>query len=1154
MSHLKKVKKLIPVLLVFFFVKNLTAQVVINEIMSNNQSTILDDNGKYSDWIEFYNPTGSPVDIDGYYLSDNADSLRKWEFPPFVIPAFGFRTVWCSGLDDLIGANIHTNFSIDVQGENIYFSDQSGNVIDNVSSVPLPADKSYGRFPDGGSFNFLSEPSYHATNNAAATISGLIPDAPEFSVPGGFYTTDQNITLTHTDPTVTIHYTLDGSDPTEFSPVYSTPINVHSRVGEPNYYSMIRTCYNVHFFLPDWTAPPLEVFKCSIVRARAFKTGFFPGPIKTFSYFIDPNMFSRYGNLPVVSLVSDPKNLFNDTTGIYVPGINYQPSTFHANYYLDWDKPANIEMYMPGGVAAFNGNFKISINGQSSPSSPQKGINVTASTDYGPAKIDYPLFENTNGPAKYINKFDKIKLRAWGSDRKETLFRDAFCATMMERSGLDIEAYRPCVVFIDGEYWGLQEMRERNRNGEYLQSHYLIDAKNPGFDILDGAGNTVIEGNSAHWDAMVGFMNSNSMGVQPNYDYIKTQLDVNSFMLSYMSSIYFARGDWPDQNEAKWRAEIPGSKWRWLQWDMDNTTGYYLNPWYDMFNLVLNGSRGYGPSDILSQLLVNQGFRNDFINLFADYINTEYLPGITTFRVNATKDELAPDYPEMRDRWQTNYNWYAKISDMITWLNQRPQFVQQQLVSTFALNGMFNMTMDVSDSMKGFVKVNTIKLDRNTTRLTQLTYPWTGVYFNGVPIPVIAKALPGYKFIEWLPTHDTAQTMYVNLYQDTTITAVFDIDPNYIPVVQPVINEAMSANDSTIADNYGEYDDWLEIFNPGSDTIDLAGYYLTDNMILPTRFLFKGGTDSTKIPPQGHLLVWIDNDTEEGILHTNFKFNSNGDFVALIEPDGETVADSISFGHLNDDVSVGRSYDGGPVYILFQVSTPGATNEVIGNEYIAINEIQTVNVSTIADNYGQYDQWVELYNPSLDTVDLAGWKISNDPNNSIVYTFPHGNDSTKIAPGGFMLLWADQESSQGLLHMNFTLQSQGCLTLYKSNFAFTDSVCYTTMNGDESYGRISDGNIQWMHFAIPTPDSNNVDLTTVDENINSRIENFAVFPNPVKDNNLYLTKPATFDITDVLGRKLLYIRNSNYCDISSLESGMYFVTLKSEFSIPFIKQ
>ena len=452
----------------------------------------MDDFSKYSDWIEFYNPTASPINLIGFYLSDNPDSLKKWMIPTCIVPAFGFKTLWCTGVNDTNGNNLHTNFSIDTEGETIFFSDSGGSVVDNIASIPLVPDKTYGRLPDGAAFAYLSFPTYRATNNTAIIVNGIITEAPTFDIPGGFYTIDQNISLSHSDPTVEIHYTLVGSDPIETSPIFSTPINVHSRAGEANYYSMIRTCYNVHFYLPDWNPPPLEVYKCNVVRARAIKSGYFSGPIQTYTYFIDPAIFSRYGNLPVVSLVSDPKNLFNDTTGIYVPGINYVPNTYQANYYLDWDRTANIEMYMPGGLQAFNGNYKISINGQSSPSSPQKGLNVTSSKDYGPSKIDYPVFKNTPGKAKFINKFDKVKLRAWGSDRGKALFRDGFCAKLFEKTDLDIEAYQLCVVFVDGEYWGLHEMRERNRNGEYYASHYLIDKKNPGYDILDGAGNTVI--------------------------------------------------------------------------------------------------------------------------------------------------------------------------------------------------------------------------------------------------------------------------------------------------------------------------------------------------------------------------------------------------------------------------------------------------------------------------------------------------------------------------------------------------------------------------------------------------------------------------------------------------------------------------------------
>ena len=1129
------------ILLLLLFCNFAHGQLFINEVMSNNQNAFPDNDGDYSDWIEIYNGGSSSVNLNGYYLSDNPDSIQKWRIPSILLNPYTFTTIWCSGKNKF-GTNKHTNFSIDSQGETVFLSDPFLNVVDNISPLILPPNVTYGRLPDGSSnLGLLSSPTFRSSNNTATFLSGTINDLPLFSIPGGFYTTAQSISLTHPDPLATIHYTLDGSDPTINSPIFSAPISVQSRTGELNYYSLFRTCYKVHFFLPDWNPPASEVFKCSVIRAKAFRSGYSASPIQTQSYFIDPSMQTRYGNLPVVSIVSDPKNLFNDTTGIYVPGINYSPGTFQANYYESWDRPANIEMYLSGGSNAFNGNFKININGQSSPSSPQKGINVNASVDFGPAKINYPLFETTNAKVNQIQKFDKIKFRAWGSDRNYALFRDAYCESFMTKTDLDIEAYRPVVVFLNGEYWGLQEMRERNRNPEYYESHYLIDKKNPGFDILDGSGNAVLTGDAVHWDAMINFINLNSMSDPTNYAYIKTQMDVQSFMLNYLHSIYFARGDWPDQNEGKWRPHTPSGKWKWMQWDMDNTVAYYLNPWYDMFNLVLNGSRGYGPSELFNSMLQSEEFKTDFINLMADYMNTEFLPALAQSRVDQMRNELLPFFNEYQDRWQVNYNWQNQTDSMKWWVGNRPQYIKQQIQSTFNSPSVRNLQLDVSDTVKGNIKVNSILLDQNTTRLNVNTFPWTGQYFQDFLVPIEAIAKPRYRFVAWLPSNDTNKQILINLTRDTSLIALFDLDPNYRFLLPPVINEVMSSNATTIADNYGDYDDWLEIYNPNGDTIDLAGYYLTDNLVLPTRFQIRAAVDSAKIPPHGFLLIWMDDDTEQGILHANFKFSSTGDYIALVDPDGETIVDSVRFQSLLSDISYGCTYDASTQFTTFQTPTPGATNAaIVIPENLFINELQTMNFSTVQDNYNEYNQWIEIYNPNLDTVDLAGWKITDDPAAINVYTFPLNNDSTKIPPMGFKMLWSDFDLNQGIFHLNFSLQQSDCVWLYKTHDILSDSICYSGLTLDHSYGRITDGNQTWMHFSIPTPDSNNADLSVGIKYITWK-ENLYAYPNPISGDLVYFNRSISFVLYDLVGRELAFAQNQTQFDFSPFEMGLYFI-------------
>lgn len=1090
-----KLKKLIylifPTIITSSGVK---AQIIINEIMSNNISTMLDEDVDYSDWIELYNAGSSSVNLNNYKLSDDIDSLSKWRIPSINLPAGQYRIIWCSGKDKT-GSELHTNFSLKASGESIFLSNSSGTVIDNVTFPFLPADKSYGRLPNGGtSLDYLSLASPGASNNNAQSIAGAVTLLPVFSIPGGLYTTSQDVILSCQDPSGVVRYTTDGSDPTEVSPAYSAPVNVHSRAGEANFYSMIRTGYANHSYLPDWQPPVGEVYKCCVIRARVFKTGYYPGPVITQTYFVDPNIFTRYGSLPFVSVVSDPKNLFNDTTGIYVPGLTYQATQDHGNYHNGWHRPANIEMYLPNGSCAFNGNFEISIGGESSQSSPQKALNVNASSDFGPEEVYYPVFENTPGRAKYIQHFDKIKLRSWGTDRRKGLLHDAFCNSFMYNTDIDYAAYQPCVLFIDGEYWGLQEIRERNRESSYFEEHYLIDQDNPGFDILKGGDDDVEEGDAVHWDAMMDYINSHPMTSSSSYNYVKTQMDVDNFMLDYMFSIYLARGDWPDQNEAKWRPKIPGGKWKWIQWDMDNTVANNLTPWFDMFDQVLVGNANYGPSPLLVKLIDNTEFKNKFINLFADYMNTVFLPTIAQAHLDEKVNELMPYIQEFKDRWQLNYTWQDRLDSMEWWLNKRPKYVKEHIMDDFSAGDTLALTLNVSDTAKGKIKVNTILLDGNTPRLTTQTYPWTGKYFENIPVPLTAIPNPGYRFVKWLPSNNTNSTILYNLSSNATVTAMFDVDTNYVPEVLPVINEVMSANASAVQDNYGDYDDWVEIYNPGNDTLNLAGYYMTDHLVLPTRFSFLPGNDSTKIPPHGHLLVWMDDDTEQGILHAPFKLNSSGDFIALIAPDGETIIDSVSFGSLPINTSYGRRHDGADTYIVFTISTPASENWIYTTENILINELQPDNLNTYFDNYNEADPWIELYNPNPDTISVEGWRISDNLSGNPSFRFGYDNDSLKIPPYGFRVIWADGQNDQGVIHTDFQISSTGCISLYKPGQILSDSICYSAIYQDNSYGRISDGNPVWMNFTVPTPDSNNTDLASGDIYINElQTENTSTF-------------------------------------------------------------
>jgi len=363
----------------------------------------------------------------------------------------------------------------------------------------------------------------------------------------GFYTTEQVLEIAVQDVSATIRYTLNGDEPDESSPLYTIPLSLKSRVGEANVFSEIRTNLDPYHWLPDWIPPAGEVFKANVVRARAFRSGYEPSDIATLTCFVDEAIHQRYPTLPVISLVSDSKHLFDYQTGIYVPGATHiSGRESSGNYFQDWEKTSHIAFFEPGGQLGFAQDVGLSIQGGTSPASPQKGLHIIARSAYGKNRIDYPIFKNDPSKAKELTEYKRFIIRAWGSLITGSLFNDAYAHRLMANSDLDIQAYQPAIVFINGEYWGIHELREANKNSWYYQYHYGIDRDNPGFDLLHHTTNSglpyafVDEGDAQHWNSMMSFVKANDMKRPENYEYLKTQMDSDNFIAYMWHCLYVA--------------------------------------------------------------------------------------------------------------------------------------------------------------------------------------------------------------------------------------------------------------------------------------------------------------------------------------------------------------------------------------------------------------------------------------------------------------------------------------------------------------------------------------------------------------------------------------------------------------------------------------
>ncbi|MFM7374511.1 MAG: lamin tail domain-containing protein, partial [Chthoniobacterales bacterium] len=320
-------------------VNSTPAAVYINEVQSTNTG-LPDQHGQLLDWVELYNPGGSSFDLSGYYLSDSLSNKLKYQFPNgTTIPAGSYLLVWCGNATDgpvtspyNVGQIRTTAFAISSGGEPIVLTAPDGTtIVDQFVSLAIgtsgtPAvGRSLGR-GTGASFDtlyFYTSPT-RATANSTSGTEAIPLTAPVFSVDGGIFTNNQSVAISTTESNAVIRYTLDGSDPTESSPVYSNTLTLTSagNTNTTNSYIPSNDILSSDYpYYDAWTAPNGSVARINVLRARVFRTGKAPSRITTKSYLINAQGTNRYA-FPVVSIATTPANLFSDATGIYVRGTN----------------------------------------------------------------------------------------------------------------------------------------------------------------------------------------------------------------------------------------------------------------------------------------------------------------------------------------------------------------------------------------------------------------------------------------------------------------------------------------------------------------------------------------------------------------------------------------------------------------------------------------------------------------------------------------------------------------------------------------------------------------------------------------------------------------------------------------------------------------
>jgi uncharacterized repeat protein (TIGR02543 family) len=568
---------------------------------------------------------------------------------------------------------------------------------------------------------------------------------------------------------------------------YTAALSIGDRTSEPNKIANTSSTYD---FAPNYF-PGVNIFKATIIRAKVVKAGFTDSPIVTRNYFISPAGSNRY-SLPVISLSIDENKLFDYEDGIYVAGKLFDdwrvanPTTTASGAIGNYDqrgsafeRVANLH-YFVNGQPVLNQDVGIRIQGNNSRLYPSKSLNIYSRGELGADDMAHKFFSDE----PYTN-FKRIVFKNSASDFYQSMFKDALCAELAKPLHTQTEASQPAVAFINGEYWGLLTVREKYDDEFFLRVYGIPKDE---IELLENDGYNVEEGTNDNFLAMYEYFEDNSLVPQANYDYIQTQMDIESYIDYYCSEIYFENGDWPGNNIIFWRRNVPydpnaaygnDGRWRWAIHDMSST---FSHPETNTLAVATEPDGPEFPNPSWSTLmfrksLENPDFKNKFITRFADVLNSTYNSTRVNAKITELHDEIAPEMAEQIVRWKAPFEmaeWNYWVGRRFTFAAQRPAYQRDHIRAEFGIANNIDVTVSVSNPAHGIVKINTIEISDATAGISTDPYPWTGVYFSGIPVKLKAIPKPGYMFSHWTGA-STATTDEITITSNLafSVTAVF---------------------------------------------------------------------------------------------------------------------------------------------------------------------------------------------------------------------------------------------------------------------------------------------------------------------------------------------------------------------------------------------
>lgn len=599
-----------------------------SELMSANQTYLKGPYATTCDWLELYNASDAEIQLSGYCLTDNKGNLSKYPLPEKVLGPGEYCVILLSeDMTNLRSGYAAMPLNLSSDGETLYLT-KAGTVEDYVFLPELSTDISYGR-SGGAEYTVLLEPTPDKENSAAAHMAAV----PTVNHPQGVYDGVEYLEITLSGEG-TVYYTTDCSAPGRYSRKYTEPI---------------------------------RLTKTTVIRAICIPENGIASEILDLTYVIN-----EYDQLAVVSLVTPPKDLWSNESGIYVTGDNAAEEMPHygANYWMDWEKLASLSLFEPEG-GGFSVKCGIQIFGGFTRTLEKKSLACFFRDSYGDGSLSYPLFGEDS-----LDRYESIVLRTSGQDAFTARMRDVVITSLMgEHTDVPVQRYKPVVVYLNGKYWGLHYIREK-LNENYIAAHYNMAPEDVHLTELGGWFDKT-------YLSLRNYAMNNDLSIQENYEYMCSQMDVDNYIDFFIAEMWIAN---TDNGNVKYFIS-PEGKWTWILYDTDISFG---DPSDDRVTNNLKES-GIGGNDITCRtfavrMLENPEFRDQFLRRMAWQMNNLWTEENVIARIDEIQAMIIGDMEKECLRWGTSYqSWLGSVEHLRTFARERNGYMLQHIQEYFGL-------------------------------------------------------------------------------------------------------------------------------------------------------------------------------------------------------------------------------------------------------------------------------------------------------------------------------------------------------------------------------------------------------------------------------------------------------------------------------------